>query len=194
MIDNKRDTILYSSEYLSLAKRDGWYEFCHGKNSKGLGVMVLPYDLTDATNPKILARFEYNPCHDMGFFVEKMDKKMSMTSITGQVDKPDKTLKGIAIEELKEEAGLDGDENKLEELGYVYPSKMSDTRVMIFAYDASNSVLSDPQGDGSLGEEGSFVRWESANFVIENCNCPIVSCAYLRLLNKKLLENYFNKI
>jgi hypothetical protein len=194
MIIKERDQTLYSSKYLSLVKRDDWYEFCHSIAGKGLGVMILPYDLTNANDPKILARFEYTPCHQNGFFVEKSGKKLFMTSITGQADKPGKSLIDLAMEELKEEAGIFAEENKLEDLGFIYPSKMSDTEIKIFAYDASNSFLNEPKGDGSLGEQDAFVRWESANFVIENCNCPIVSCAYLRLLNKKLLENYFSKI
>jgi len=194
MIINKRDQILYSSKFLSLAKRDDWYEFCHSKDSNGLGVMVLPYNLKEVNNPKILARFEYTPCHAKGFSVEISGKNLFMTSITGQADKPGKSLEDIAIEELKEEAGIVADRNKLENLGYVYPSKMSDTEINIYAYDASDSVLMKPEGDGTLGEEDSFVRWESANFVIENCNCPIIGMAYLRLLNKKILENYFIKI
>lgn len=194
MIINKRDNILYSSKFLSLIKRDDWYEFCHSKQSNGLGVMILPYDLTDVNNPKILARFEYTPCHEKGFSVEISGKRLFMTSITGQADKLGKSLEEIAIEELLEEAGIVADRNKLENLGYVYPSKMSDIEISIYAYDASDSFLNKPEGDGTTGEKDSFVRWESANFVIENCNCPIVGMAYLRLLNKKLLENYFSKI
>lgn len=187
-----RDKLLYKSDFLSIMLRDDWYYFSHNNKSNGLAVMLLPYDLRDVNNPKILARFERTVCHTKGYSPNNSD--LFMTSITGQLDKPGKSYEQIAIEELKEEAGIIADPSKLEYLGYTYPSKMSDSEYYIYAYDASNSDLNKPIGDGSLGEKDAFVKWENANFVIENCNCPMVSLAYLRLINKKLLENYFNNL
>jgi hypothetical protein len=155
--------------------------------------MVLAYDLTDPATPKILGRYENTPSHSKGFNPNSATggKEVFLTSITGQMDKPGKDFSEVAVEELKEEAGIDTTVDKLEDLGYVYPSKFSDTELRIFAFDASKSTLGQAKGDGSKGEQGSFVRWENAYFVIQNANCPLIGMAYLRLLNKKLLENYF---
>jgi 8-oxo-dGTP pyrophosphatase MutT (NUDIX family) len=192
MFLKERDKVVFNSEFVSLIVRDNWYYFSHNNKSNGFGVIILPYDLRDVSDPKILARFERTICHIKGYSPDNND--IFMTSITGQMDKPEKSAEQTAIQELKEEAGIIANSEDLEYLGYTYPSKMSDSEYYIFAYDASNSELNIPEGDGSLGEKDSFVRWERANFVIENCNCPMVSLAYVRLINKKLLENYFNKL
>lgn len=195
MFDIKRDEVQYEGKFLSLYKRDGWYQYLHNTKGNGQAVMVLAYDLRDPHNPKILGRYEHTPSHEQGYrpYETKLgEREVFLTSITGQMDKPGKSFEEVAIDELKEEAGIDANLEQLEDLGFVYPSKASDTLVKMFGFDASMSTLGKPEGDGSKGEEGSFSQWEDANFVIAKANCPMVGMAYLRLLNKKMSENYFN--
>lgn len=193
---NTRDEELFSSKYIKVLKRDGWYEYIHMNQGGGQAVAVLPYDLTDPLNPRIVARFEHTPCHTKGYESPsvKTEKPTYLTSITGQMDKPGKTHAEVALEELAEEAGIIAQLSDLEDLGYCYPSKASDTEVRLFAFDASKHDIGEIKGDGTAGEEGAFAKWESASFVIENGNCPMLGMMYLRLLNKKLLENYFKQL
>ena len=193
MSDKSNDEKLFESKYIGVYKRDGWYEYMHNRQGNGAGVMVLVYNLSDPSNPKILGRYEHTPCHSMGYETKSLDKPCYLTSITGQMDKRGKSAEEVALEELREEAGITGSLHQLESLGYVYPSKASDTMIKLFAFDGSKSQLGEITGDGSRGEKEAYVNWEAAHFAIEHANCPMIGMAYLRLLNKKLLENFFKE-
>lgn len=190
---SERDELLYESKYISVLKRDDWYEYIHNRQGNGEAVMVLVYDLSDMSYPQILGRYEHTPCHTEGYNPHKdqeSPKPLYLTSITGQMDKEGKSHAQVALEELSEEAGISAQVEDLEDLGYVYPSKMSDTKIRMFAYDGHGSGLGEVTGDGTRGEEGAFVKWENAIRVIDNANCPLIGMAYLRLLNKKVSESF----
>ena len=94
--------------------------------------------------------------------------------------------------ELEEEAGIIGSLDELESLGTCCPSKASDTLMHLYAYNGSGKQLGEIKGDGTRGEEEAFVEWMPGYKVIENTNCPLVGLAFARLMNKKLLEGFFN--
>jgi 8-oxo-dGTP pyrophosphatase MutT (NUDIX family) len=193
MINKDRDKILFESEWISVIKRDSWYEFSHSKKSNGMGVVVLVYDFNNPSDQKLLARWEKTICHDPKFsFCNPKDYNLFLTSITGQIDKRDKSPQEIVLQELLEEAGIVAALDELEELGTCYPSKGSDSLYYIYALNGSDKQLGYIKGDGSKGEEGAYVEWMSAHKLIDNVNCPMVGLAYVRLLNKKLLEGFFN--
>lgn len=193
MINKDRDKIIYESEWISLVCRDGWYEFAHNKKSNGLGITVVVYDFSNPTDQKILARWEKTICHDpQHSHYSPKDYNLFLTSITGQIDKKGKSPKEIVLQELLEEAGIVASLDELEELGTCYPSKGSDSLYYLFAVNGSGKQLGVIKGDGTKGEEGSYVEWMPAHKVIDNVNCPMVGLAYVRLLNKKLLEGFFN--
>jgi len=187
----ERDEVLFESRFLSLYRRDGWYEYIHNTKGKGSGVMVLIYDLSNAEEPKILGRYEHTPSHESGYTPEGKiteDRLVYLTSITGQMDKVGKTHAEVALEEVYEEAGIYAELDELEYLGDVYPSKASDTKIKMFALNGHGKFMGPVGGDGSAGERGSFAMWETARLVIEQSNCPMVGMAYSKLLfNKNLM-------
>ena len=176
------DELLFGNEWIQVKERDNWYTFMHNIKTNGKAIMVLVYNFTDPDNLKLLARYEHNPAHPEGTRSSK-DSKYEMTSITGGAE-PDMTLDEVAIMELREEAGLVATEDELESLGAIYPSKGSDTFVNIYAIDGSEKELGEPEGDGSKGEEGAYVEWVDAFDLLQNSNCPMVGCAFARLISK----------
>jgi len=176
------DEILYENKWIQVKERDEWYTFVHHHKSEGKGIMVLVYDFTDEENLKLLARYEHCPAHPEGVRSDQ-DPKFELTSITGSYE-PDMTVDEVAIMELREEAGLIATEDELESLGNIYPSKGSDTTVSLYAIDGSGKELSEPEGDGSLGEEGAYVEWVDAHELLLNSNCPMIGCAFTRLIFK----------
>jgi 8-oxo-dGTP pyrophosphatase MutT (NUDIX family) len=184
MFDRKRDIILFENKWMRICERDRWYTYFNNVYSQGKAVMVLVYDFS-SDEKKILGRYEHTPCHEEGWRPEGVDERLNLTSITGAYDKPEKTLAEVALEELDEEAGIQATLEELESLGSVYQSKASDTKVYLYALDGSSKKLGEVRGDGSLGEEGSFVKWHEASHLLENINCSLLGMAYVRLLMKK---------
>lgn len=177
------DELLFENQWIQVKERDGWYTYMHNIKSEGKAIMCLVYDFTDDEEPKLLARYEHNPVHLDGTRSNK-DPKYEMTSITGSYE-PDKTIEEVVIMELLEEAGLEATEDELENLGMIYASKGSDTACHLYAIDGSQKDLGEPSGDGSKGEEGAYVEWVSAKELLLKSNCPMVGCAFTRLIFKE---------
>lgn len=177
------DKLLYENQWVQVRERDGWYTYTRGKQSDGKAIMCLVYDFSNEDEPKLLARYEHNPVHLDGTRSDK-DSKYEMTSITGSYE-PDMTLEEVVIMELKEEAGLEASEDELESLGMIYISKSSDVACHLYAIDGSQKELGEPSGDGSKGEEGAYVEWVPATELLLKSNCPMVSCAFNRLVFKE---------
>lgn len=176
------DKLLFENQWIQVKERGNWYTYVHNVKSEGKAIMVLVYDFSDPDNLKLLARYEHNPVHLEGTRSDK-DSKFEMTSITGSYE-PDMSVEEVVIMELEEEAGLKASIEELEELGMIYTSKGSDTECYLYAIDGSEKELGEPKGDGSIGEEGAYVEWVDAQELLTKSNCPMVGCAFTRLLFK----------
>lgn len=190
----KEDKVLFDGEWIQVKQKDDWYQYIHMTKTNGQAVVVIVYDFSNPMDQKLLGRWENTPCHDAEqSFCNTLKPHLYLTSITGQMDKKGKSPQEIALMELEEEAGIIGSLDDLESLGTCYPSKASDTLMHLFAYNGHNKDLGEIKGDGTRGEADAYVEWMPAHKVIENTNCPLVGLGFSRLMNKKLLEGFFNK-
>lgn len=176
-----QDDILFENKWIQVIERDGWYTFMHSVYSEGKAIMCLVYDFS-GNIPKLLARFEHNPAHPNGTRSES-NPKQEMTSITGSYEKG-MSIEEVVLMELEEEAGIIASLDELESLGEVYSNKASDTVIHLYAIDGSGKTLNPPKGDGSVGEEGAYVEWMDAIELIQKGNCPLIGCAFARLIFK----------
>lgn len=99
-----------------------------------------------------LGRFEYLPAHG---------EEMKLSSITGGYDKPGESYLECAMRELEEEGGLTTTSDKVIPLGTIRNSKSSDNIMHLFAVDVKDCFAVTMVGDGTIGEEGSYVKWVS---------------------------------
>jgi 8-oxo-dGTP pyrophosphatase MutT (NUDIX family) len=157
--------ILYDNEWLSLIDSDG-YIYSHEVKGDGKKVAIL---VVDSQNPgKVLGRYENTPAHGDG---------IQLASITGTVEDDDPL--STAVMETDEEAGFFVDEDELIELGIVRPSKSADTTCYLYAVDVAGKTQHEPEGDGSSGEQGAYVKWISAQDAVE-CKDPLMSVMLMR--------------
>jgi len=162
------DKVLYDNEWIQLCLKDDWYVYTHQKKSHGEGIAVLVFD--SKTN-NVLGRYEHTPCHGEG---------LRLTAITGMCDKKGLSPDEITIEELKEEAGIIADKEELIYLGWIYPSKSSDTKLHLYAIDGGDKELGKIEGDGTRGEEGAYVKWIPIS-VAMTCNDSTVFSSITKL-------------
>ncbi len=125
----------------------------------------------DSSRPDtVLGRFEICPAHG--------DPEPQLCAITGGVEKG-KTPLEAAIKELREEAGYCADEIDLEPLGEIRPSKSADTRIHLYAFDASGKVQHEITGDGSFYERGAYCQWVTRKQAIW-CKDPLMAVMLAR--------------
>lgn len=161
---------LYHNDWLSLMETDG-YVFSHETRSNGKIVALLVFKLKpNGEIEEVLGRFENTPCHFDGF---------SLSSITGGVENDD--VKGTAIKELLEEAGLIADKTDLIPLGTVRPTKSTDTEVFLLGVNAEGKKWVEAKGDGSKGEKHAFCSWVLPENAI-NCKDPLMATMIMRYL------------
>lgn len=173
IMSNSKDKVLYSSRWNEVRLKDDWYEYTHAPWMRGIGVAVLAYRKGE-NGYEYLGRYETTPCHSPA---------PKLCSITGGYDNYDKfSIVDCALNELKEEGGYIAPLEAVIPLGTVYPSKGSDTVQHLFAVDIDHSGVTktDPTGDGTRGEHGSFAKWES-RLQILFCGDPLNATMLARL-------------
>lgn len=165
---------LYENEWLSLRDTDG-YIYSHETKGNGKKVAIL---VVDSDKPgKVIGRYENNNAHFDG---------LQLASITGTVEKDDPL--STAVMEVDEEAGYFIKEDDLIPLGTVKPSKSADTVCHLYVVDVAGKSQHEPEGDGSEGEQGAYVKWITAKEAVE-CKDPLMSVLLMRynlLSNKEL--------
>ncbi|MDK2600464.1 NUDIX domain-containing protein [Bacillus stercoris] len=115
----------------------------------------LDFSLTELGIQKreYLGRYEYIPAQKEG---------LSLCSLTGGYDKSEESFKECAIRELEEEGGLSViDSSKVIDLGIVRNSKSSDNVMHLFAVNHKYCKEVQATGDGTIAEQGSYVKWIS---------------------------------
>jgi len=166
------DKILHKTEYVTLIDRDGWIMT---KNMTEKAVGVLPFQIK-GEEIEFLARIEPIPAHK---------PKKHLCALTGSVEKGEKPLE-TATRELYEEAGYKTTRTVIE-LGYVYPSKSSTTKIYLFAVDVTGTTPVKAPGDGTETENNSTIEWLSkkkATMVPDATFCAMLARLDLWLTQK----------
>ncbi|MBD3261028.1 MAG: NUDIX domain-containing protein [Candidatus Altiarchaeales archaeon] len=140
------DKILYETDYLTLIDRDGWIMV---RNMTEIAVGVLPFR-AGGDETEYLARIEPMPAHD---------QKRHLCALTGSVEEGEEPRE-TARRELFEESGYKP-ERPLIELGFVYTSKNSTTKMFLFAIDVTGAYQGVAPGDGTETEAKSTTKWLS---------------------------------
>lgn len=155
------DTVVWKNDWLSIVDRDGFY-FLHENTRRGT-VVVIPYRFDNNGHYEIMCRVEVCPAHSLNL--------LEKNAITGGI-RHDCTSQFAAKEELLEEAGYAAEEREFFFLGSLYPSKMSDTFVIIYGVDVSNKEQQVPTTDGSKWEQNARVEWlnESEIVAVQDSN------------------------
>ena len=169
---NENDKVLWENEWLRVKMKDGWYTCTESTKGDGIAVCVFR-----PKTKEVLIRYEHTPCHGEG---------LRQTSITGMMDKgetPDQT----ALRELKEETGITANSDELLGLGWVFNSKSSSDKTYLFAVDGSNKEIGEIVGDGTKGEEGAYVKWESLEIALQ-LNAPSVLASLAKLCARGLMK------
>jgi 8-oxo-dGTP pyrophosphatase MutT (NUDIX family) len=172
------DEILYQGKYLSIRKKEGWYEYMHDRTGKLVGLFVFTKNGFGDVS-QILGRYEY----------DVRTGKHKLTSVTGGVEENQTPIQA-AIMELHEEAGYDVQEQDLIDLGTMTLTKSDDSVMYLYAYDATgkeNLRRKDSISDGTKGEEGAYCDWVDADKIVEMQN-PVNAVALLRVLDKEVKE------
>lgn len=143
------DKILFENEWVKVIDRDG-YTMVHGT---GGAVAVLPFrgsrDMNNREAIEFLARIEPVPPHG---------PKPHLCGLTGGIDGNEMPV-DAAMRETFEESGYHVTKDQMIHLGTIWPSKLSDTVVHLFAVDVSNADWTTPPGDGSIYEQQSSTTW-----------------------------------
>jgi 8-oxo-dGTP pyrophosphatase MutT (NUDIX family) len=176
-----------ATPWLELREKDG-YIFSHSPKWKGVAVAILPFrKIIDpawgAANTKyeFLAVMESRPSHGGDEYI---------SSLTGAYDNSGKyTLEQCALNELEEEGGYDGWNNKsITSLGWVNGSKSSDGIDHLFAIELTpEDEQREAKGDGSVHEANCRPVWVDATQIINSHDMILISM-YTRLMNLKLLQ------
>ena len=161
------DKVVFNSKWMAINEatiqaEDGtqspyYYLRYPWSNSTGVAILCYRDKVSDDPNGEIvereyLGRFEYLPAHG---------EEMHLSSITGGYDKEAETYAQCAIRELEEEGGFTTVPHLLQHLGEVRTSKSSDNIMHLFSVNVKDCSPVEAVGDGTIGEEGSFVKWVS---------------------------------
>lgn len=172
------DKILYTTPFLSLIERDGWYYFAQIPGSAG-GVVILLY--RQHRDKPILGRYEICPAH--------LDTVPTLTAIAGGIEDGDTPLE-TAVKESYEEAGYVLAASDFVDLGSCRLSTNQDTIVYLFASDVTGKGRGDAPGDGTKGEEGAYCDWVTPFQAVQS-KSAFMSALILRLFVKTGI-NLFN--
>jgi len=163
------DEVLFAHPYLEGRKKD-YYVYIHYPDCEGKSVVILPFKKSGET-------LEYMGVSEIRL-PHSNDPQTYM--VGGGIHKGE-SKESAAVRELKEETGLITQESELIYLGESYLSKACDTIMHLFAIEVtSNTIKTNPKGDGTQREKGIESVWMTEDEIIDNKN-PLFSLALLRL-------------
>lgn len=103
-------------------------------------------------------------------------------TVKGGMDKEGETPIECAVRELAEETGFIAETFNMIQLGQVRPSKLSTTKLYLFAVDVTDLPHQEPTGDGTLNEANATCQWVSEMDAI-GYEDPLIHATILRLYN-----------
>ena len=167
------DVTLWSNEWLSIRRLDGWYTYLHETRTNGHLVVVLgfrkkPHD--PLGEPDLIGRVEKCPPHRDGF---------ALCALTGGVEIGETPL-AAAVKEFHEEAGIKVGIREMIPLGTVRPIKAADTTAYLYAVDVKNRDIGKSIGDGTFVEEGAYCKWISWEDAFQSKD-PLLATLAIRL-------------
>lgn len=140
--------ILFKEEWLSIRENNG-YTYVHEERANGVLVAILPYR---KNKTEYLMRMEICPAHG---------DEHEFCGIIGSYDDLKYTINQTAIRELKEEAGYEITEEQLIPLGWVWDSKVADTKVYLYTVNLTDIEPGEATTDGTELEKTAYCMWES---------------------------------
>ena len=142
------DVVLFENDWATVIDRGGWTVV---RDMNGLGVALLPYSIR-LQDLWCMARLE--PCPSHGPLILP-------SCITGGVEEGE-APEQAAVRELEEEAGYRVTQEHLIPLGEVWPSKLVELRVFMYAVNVTDMAQTPPKGDGSVYEALAQNTWYDA--------------------------------
>ncbi|OME54076.1 hypothetical protein BSK59_15965 [Paenibacillus odorifer] len=134
----------------------------------GKAVSILPYRRESGTgHVQFLLRCEMSDSPVAG-------------TVKGGMDKEGELPIECAVRELYEEAGYTAQSWNMIQLGQVRPSKLSTTKLYLFAVDVTDLPYQEPTGDGTLNEANATCQWVSETEAI-GYEDPLIHATMLRL-------------
>ena len=169
-LSSKEDPTVWKGKYLSIRKKDGWYEYLHDGNA--MLVIVLGYRRLAVDQWQFLGRYETCPPHSDG---------LALCALTGGIEEGEEPI-AAAARELEEESGIKIEQDKFTSLGTARPSKASDSTAYFFAVSLEIPEQDKyvGKGDGTEGEKGSYCTWINYNTAIE-AKDPLLIAAVARM-------------
>ena len=175
----EKDEVLFEHPWIAVRETPDGFAYAYESRTDCRGVALFIFDNSDE-ELKIAGRFERCPAHG--------DKEPELYSLTGGVEVDTTDPYETAVEEAKEEAGIEITKHDLIPLGILYPWKGAATTQYLFAVDWSGKELGKAEGDGSKFEEGSYCKWITASEAIKSRD-PMVHALLLRAFEKGLITS-----
>lgn len=144
------DKVLFKEEWLSVKENNG-YSYIHEERCNGILVSILPWrQYNKHEKMEFLMRMETCPAHG---------NNHEFCGIIGGYDDTSYTIEETAIKEVKEETGFDINLKRLNSLGWVWDSKVADTKVYLFTADLTGLEQGIATTDGTELEKNSYCVW-----------------------------------
>jgi 8-oxo-dGTP pyrophosphatase MutT (NUDIX family) len=150
------DKILFKEEWLSIKQNNG-YSYLHEEKCNGILMAFLPIKNVNG-KLQYLMRREKCPAHG---------NEQEFCGIIGGYDDNTITIEETALKELKEESGYSIDKIDLESLGWVWDSKVADTKVYLFSANVSHYIQGIATTDGTELEKNSSCEWVTLDKCME---------------------------
>lgn len=144
---------IFSEEWLSLKQNNG-YTYLHEEKCNGKLIAFLPYKINSKNNIEYLMRMEICPAHG---------DNHEFCGIIGGYDNLQYTIDEVAVKELEEETGYKIELDELQPLGWIWDSKIADTKVYLYTADLTNCLEGIATTDGTELEKNSYCKWTSLN-------------------------------
>jgi hypothetical protein len=188
VINMSKIKILFKNKWVSVIEKttnnNGKYIYSTHPWCNKTGVAVLGYKYID-NYLYVLGRYEICPAHS---------DEIELCALTGGYDNSDKySLVQCALNELKEEAGYIGTEEKMIYLEEIKPSKASDTTIHLYAIDLNNAETCEATSDGTLGEVDSYCKLVTRAEAVYSKD-PLLAVMIDRLEYHCKIENYASKL
>ncbi len=172
-IDDSEIKTLFKEELLSIKSNKG-YTYIHEEKANGKLIAFIPYRIVDGEK-EFLMRYETCPAHGN-------DREFCI--IIGSVDDINLTVEQTAVKELEEETGYKINLDELQQLDWVWDSKVADTKIYLFSADLSNKKQGVPLTDGTELEKQASCIWVPLKQCYE-CKDPKVFALLNKLLTKE---------
>ena len=166
---NPEDVKIFDNKWMSVYETPDGFVYGSQPVTKSQGVIVLIYHTAEDGETYVVGMYEDNPAHG--------DWKPVLYSLTGGVK--DKHWMDTAIEEIREEAGIEANPKKLYYLGEASPSKAASILYFVYIYNQEELKPLEGTGDGSLHEENDYPRWVTLTHAAQSCD-PLLHTAILR--------------